>query len=56
MICILKVGMGGESKMRNMLNLKHLVFGTCDMDDHLMLSKIFHVFNKLSNNEIFIPS
>ena len=31
--------MGGESKMWNMLDLKDLVFGACDIDDDLMIKQ-----------------
>ena len=32
-------GMGGESKMWNMLDLKDLVFGARDINDDLMIKK-----------------
>ena len=33
------MGMGGESKMWNMLDLKDLVSGACDIDDDLMIKQ-----------------
>ena len=36
---IWKPGMGGESKMWNMLDLKDLVFGAHDINDHLMIKQ-----------------